>query len=50
MIKITISIDETEKKFDYQKAHNIYESLHEYAVKMDIEKITSKVTFEYEED
>lgn len=46
MIKISIAIDETMKEFDYQKAHDIYESLHEYAVIMEIEKIKSKVIFE----
>lgn len=51
MIKISISIDETIKEFDYQKAHDIYESLHEYhAVVMEIEKVQSKVIFERKEE
>lgn len=46
MIKITINIDETIKEFDYAKVNDIYEFLHEYPATVEIEKITSKVTFE----
>jgi len=50
MIKITIYIDETEKDFDYQKAHNIYESLSDSVHRMEVEKIKSRTIFEKEEE
>lgn len=50
MVRITILIAETNKELDHKKYHEIYESLHEYAVTMEIEKIKSRITFEKKED
>ena len=46
MIKITIYIDDSLKEFDYLRANTIFESLSDHAVSMEIEKISSRVTFE----